>query len=200
MSRIAFQGKYSRFLVDLYNRNKMLLLISTLIFFSSIFVGYLISGTIDYFMKTIIDSVKGKFSQEGINTLSIFMNNIKSGFIAYVGGIIGIVPVFVLFINGIIIGYLATKIPTGTLLLYTVPHGIFEIPAIIISATAGFRITSMIVHILINLSKDKPVNENYWELKDSIALFAIAIVLFFIAAAIEANVTLALGDYIKSLI
>lgn len=200
MSRITFQGKYTRFLVDLYNRNKMLLAISTIIFFSSILIGYLISGTIDQFMSNVINSLKEKFSKEGISTVSIFLNNIKSAFMAYVGGVIGIGPIFVLSINGIIIGYLAAKVQIGTLLIYTIPHGIFEIPALIISGAAGFRITSMIIHMLISLSKGKPVSENYWEFRDSLALFAIAIVLFFIAAVIEANVTLALGNYIKGLI
>ncbi len=197
---MSVQGKYTRFLVDLYNRNKILLAISAIIFFSSIFLGYLISGTIDQFMAKVISGLKGKFSKEGLSTVSIFLNNIQSAFLAYVGGVIGIIPALILLFNGLIIGYLATKVPVGSLLIYTLPHGIFEIPALIISGAAGFRITSMIIHMLISLSKDRPVSENYWEFKDSLALFAIAIVLFFIAAIIEANFTIAIGNYIKSVI
>jgi len=151
-------------------------------------------------MAKVIGGLKGKFSKEGINTISIFLNNIKSAFLAYAGGVTGIIPALILLFNGVIIGYLATKVPIGTFLPYIIPHGIFEIPALIISGAAGFRITSMIIHMLINLSKGKPLSENYWEFKDSLALFAVAIVLFFIAAIIEANFTLAIGNYIKSVI
>lgn len=203
MSRITFldnifQGKYYSYFTALYKRNKTLLIVSTTIFFLSMFMGYVLSGQIDQFMKNVLNSLRGKFTKEGITTTSLFLNNLKSTFIIYAGGITGIFTVIVLFINGLLIGYVVTKYPIS--IIYILPHGIFEIPAIIIAGAAGFRITSMIIRILISLSKGKPINKHYWEFKDSLALFAITIGLLLIAAFIEANITLTVGNYIKSLI
>jgi uncharacterized membrane protein SpoIIM required for sporulation len=151
-------------------------------------------------MTKIMSGLKGKFSKQGISTVSIFLNNIQSALIIYVGGLIGIITVFVLFFNGLIIGYLATKMPIGVFIILIAPHGIFEIPALVISGAAGFRLTSMVINIIKSIINKTPINENYWEFKDSIALFAIAVILFFIAAVIEANITFALVNYAKSLI
>lgn len=203
MSRITlldndFQDKYWNFLTSVYKRNKSLLIISTVIFFLSILIGCILSGAIDQFMISVLNSLKGKFSEEGLTTISIFKNNFQSAFLTYAGGVIGIITGIVLFFNGLIIGYVVTKYPIS--IIYIVPHGIFEIPALILSGAAGFRITSMIIHVLISLSKGTPINERYWELKDSLILFVIAVILLIIAAFIEANITLSLGKYIQGLI
>jgi uncharacterized membrane protein SpoIIM required for sporulation len=196
----VFQSKYYGFFIAIYKRNKKLLIVSTAIFFLSLLVGYAISGSIDPVMTKIMSGLKGKFSKQGISTVSIFLNNIQSALIIYVGGLIGIITVFVLFFNGLIIGYLATKMPIGVFIILIAPHGIFEIPALVISGAAGFRLTSMVINIIKSIINKTPINENYWEFKDSIALFAIAVILFFIAAVIEANITFALVNYAKSLI
>jgi uncharacterized membrane protein SpoIIM required for sporulation len=76
------------------------------------------------------------------------------------------------------------------------PHGIFEISGFIISGAAGFRLTTLVIAVL---KRKNPINEHYWKLKDSLALLAIAIVLLFIAATIEANYSISVGNYITGL-
>ena len=50
------------------------------------------------------------------------------------------------------------------------------------------------------LRSDSPVSDHYWEFKDSIALLAVSIFLIIIAAIIEANITLHLGNYITHML
>ena len=218
MSRITssdndFHGKYGKFFIDLYNRNKNLLRVSTVIFFVSlfigVFIGYFSPNITSYLLTKLIQLIESQVVS--ITTLSIFIHNVQAGLVAYFGGIIAIGPPVELFSNGFIYGSFVGYFMHGGILsnygvsnpvyfiIYTLPHGIFEIPAFIISCTAGFRLTSMIIHILISLSKNKPVSENYWEFKDSLTLMVIAIALFFVAAIIEANFSLTIGNYITGL-
>ncbi|QYR22214.1 stage II sporulation protein M [Paenibacillus sp. sptzw28] len=77
----------------------------------------------------------------------IFFNNaIKAILVMYLGSLLGIVPFIFLTINGMMIGYLVSKASEqGGGVLYTLivkgllPHGILEIPAIIIACAYGFR-------------------------------------------------------------
>jgi stage II sporulation protein M len=76
--------------------------------------------------------------------LFILENNISNAFIALVSGIIlGIVPLVSLFFNGYVLGYVsfyAVGLEGGTILLRLLPHGIFEIPALILSIGLGIRL------------------------------------------------------------
>jgi len=212
--RFAKEYKHHGFFTGLYKRNEMFLIASAFIFFASMFAGYFLSGMIDQFLSGTLKSLKEGVTngQIKLTTLSIFANNIKIAFFIYAGGIIfGLVSVGYLFFNGLFIGYAASKFAIGDFILYTLPHGIFEIAGIIIAGAAGFRLASCIIHIIMDITRIKrymPAGEqieqilhvNYWEFKESILLFLIAAVLIFIAAIIEANFTIAWGNYIKSVI
>lgn len=190
------QLNFSDYFKGLYSRNKRLILLSTAILLFSIFVGYIYSNSIDQIMREVLGQMRGKFSKEGINALSILLNNLKASLFIYSG--LGIFTAVILFFNGIIIGYVVAIYPLS--IIYIVPHGIFEIPALILAAVAGFRITSMLINMLRSLVNDEPLSGHYWEFKDSLVIFGIAALLFVVAAIIEANVTLSLGNYIKSII
>jgi len=144
-----------------------------------------------------------------LTTFSLFKNNIQILFSMYAGGILlGLVTAALLFINGAFIGYFGTQGPIGDFLLLTLPHGIFEVISLIIAGGAGFRLASFVykfIDSLVNetwygsfLGKLKHVfNEHSDEIRESLMLMAIAIVLLFIAAIIEANFTIAWYQYIK---
>ena len=110
------------------------------------------------------------------------------------------------FLYGSFLGFLASNIgglfsPLGVrtpvaYLIYTIPHGIFETSGIIVAGAAGFRLTNLVINLL---TDQKTKNELYNEFKDSLILVAIAIILILIAAVIEANITLPLGNYITHL-
>ncbi len=83
-------------------------------------------------------SSAGPFQIFGI----IFLNNVIKSFFALVGGILfGIIPVVFILINGYAIGIVGAVAVTekgmANVLALTLPHGIFEIPAVLLAASYG---------------------------------------------------------------
>ncbi len=78
----------------------------------------------------------------------IIVNNIQSAFFGMVFGVFfGIFSFFVLLINGYILGFIASetvKLKSGFILWRLFPHGIFEIPAIMIALGIGLRMGSFL--------------------------------------------------------
>ena len=71
--------------------------------------------------------------------------------------------------------------------LLVIPHGIFEIPAIIIAGVASFKIPYEIIRYLAGRKEQILTKE---DIKEYLILALISIILIVIAAWIEANVTL----------
>lgn len=202
--------RYESYIGGLYRRNERFLIISAVIFFASMFIGYALSGLLEWVMGSVLDNMKRQVSQGELQltTFSIFMNNLKVAFYLYGGGLIfGIVTVFFLFYNGVFIGYAAAQYQLVDFIVYTIPHGIFEIVGIIIAGAAGFKLAGVIVDILKGLRHIQPemsranqfsylLNVYYDDFKESLVLLAIAIILLLIGAFIEANFTLTWANYV----
>lgn len=80
---------------------------------------------------------------QGIGIL--FLHNLRAlGLIAILGLVLGIYPVFAMLLNGLIIGVVgAVAVPATSLAAFLagiIPHGILEIPAILIGAAVGLRL------------------------------------------------------------
>ena len=134
----------------------------------------------------IRDRLRGTIVE--ITTFSIFLKNLQAILIMFFGGIIIIVPAIVLSFNGFFLGAFFGYVMHGSintasgvfttwhLIAFTMPHGIFELPALVIAGAAGFRISTLIIGLIKNIIIKKPVKEQYWKFKDSVVLLAIAIV------------------------
>ncbi len=205
--------KYEGFFGGLYKRNETYLILSAVLLLVSILVGYAFAG----FLTPLIGPMLGNFKHQitsgqiQITTQSIFLNNINVAIHLYLGGlIIGIGTAFYIITNGAFIGYTATQVPLGSFLIYTVPHGIFELIGIIIAGAAGFRLASCVLNILKDLTHMRSDisfstqfkyalelhTDEFWE---SLKLMAVAAVFLLVAAFIEANITINLGNYITSM-
>jgi len=206
--------KYDGFLGGLYKRNETFLMISTVILLISIFLGYALAGFLSPVLGVIFGDFKNRVVQGQIQltTLSLFANNFKVALFIYVGGLLfGSVSVIYLIINGLFIGYAGTQFPLGDYILYTIPHGIPELIGIIISGAAGFRLASCVynifqglTHMRSDISRTNQFkyilelnSDEFWE---SLKLMGIAVIFLIIAAFIEANLSIAWGNYIKSVI
>ena len=145
-----------------------------------------------FILQTIKDIVG---SLEGLNTfglvIHIFINNMKASLLALLLGILfGIFPVFSAISNGYLIGYVSkiTIKEEGILILWRLlPHGIFELPAIMISLGIGLKLG-------IGLFK----SNNFKLLKQNIkkALWVFALIVFpllLIAGIIEGLLVAFLG-------
>jgi len=205
--------KYDGFLGGLYKRNETFLMISTVILLISIFLGYALAGFLSPVLGVIFGDFKNRVVQGQIQltTLSLFTNNLKVALFIYVGGLLfGSVSVIYLIINGLFIGYAGTQFPLGDYILFTMPHGIPELIGIIISGAAGFRLASCIYHIFQGLTHMRSdisrrnqfryiLEMNIDEFWESLKLIGIAIIFLMVAAFIEANLSIAWGNYIKSI-
>jgi stage II sporulation protein M len=210
---MSFNSKCLEFFSGLYNRNKLLLTLAAAVFFVSLFIGVIVGYFFpDFIFNLLNEYVKALLSLHiEKTTLSIFSHNLQAALLNYLGGVVGIIPAGVLSFNGFIIGaffgYLINHsyvtaigaINARDFLIYTLPHGIFEILGLIIAGTAGFRLTTIIIELIKNTINKDPKNFNNWKIKDSLSLFMVSIILLLIAASIEANITPTLGNLLKGL-
>ncbi|WP_028609618.1 stage II sporulation protein M [Paenibacillus harenae] len=122
------------------------------------FAGMVIGGTNPAFENFLISQIEGLSGLKEIVDQSknptltmiivIFLNNaIKSIFVMYLGALFGILPFLFLVINGMVVGFLlkyTAELNGGGYVIELVfkgllPHGILEIPAIIVACAYGMR-------------------------------------------------------------
>ena len=137
-----------------FSNNKWLLLFSTLLFVIPLLLGYFYADSISEYIQPMVDNFQ-KQVDEGVITLtthSIFTNNVTVAFILYaLGALGGVLGALILANNGMFIGYFGADFNIYAYLALTVPHGIFEIPAIIIATTGGFVLLSFVLHFIWDL-------------------------------------------------
>ncbi len=127
-----------------------------------------------------------------ISFVCILINNLGVLAIQILGGLFLGIPTFLIELyNAVFFGYLIkysiNKFNINKILILTLPHCIFEIPAIIIAGAAGFKIPYEIVRYLAG-KKEQPLTKE--DVKEYLTLALISIILIVIAAWIEANITL----------
>ena len=94
------------------------------------------------FIEKLMLMFEGKGTAE--MTWMIFFNNFKASFFAIILGIgIGIFPLVTLVINGYLLGFVSREVAGigGIATLWQLlPHGIFELPAVLFSIGIGLKI------------------------------------------------------------
>jgi len=99
------------------------------------------------FLSEMIGKLEGKSVVELIGL--IFLNNLQATFLAIVSGIaIGVLPFLIVVVNGYLVGFVAREVAMveGISVLWQLaPHGVFELPAIILSIGIGLRLGSQVV-------------------------------------------------------
>ena len=169
---------------------------SLILFFLASFIGYFFpvffSEQILEMIRELIDKTEGL---DGIELIRfIFLNNTQSSFFAlFLGVFFGIIPFFILIVNGYVLGFVANIVvgEEGLFVLWKLlPHGIFEIPAVLISIGLGLRLG---MFLLFYHGKGKWKEFKSW-LNDSLRVFVFVVVpLLVIAAIIEGLLIYALG-------
>ncbi|HML04426.1 MAG TPA: stage II sporulation protein M [Methanobacterium sp.] len=210
-----FRANYKSFFINLYNRNKRVLIASLTIFFASVLIGgtgLYLSSSFNHFITNLMVHYLSAIEDKGLGvgtTLSIFLNNSTAALYMYFGGILlGITSIIELVYVGLIVGFTVVKYPFS--IVYLLPHSIFELSSYIIAGAAGFKLLSTILNIIwdgLHIKRNNPLSEqvnrilsvNYLKFRDSLTLIAIAVVLLFIAAIIEANISMVFGNYITGL-
>jgi len=128
-----------------------------------------------------------------LSTLEYLANNARIALIMMFGGILtlGALAAGLLFINGVIIGESAVaaleRMPAGEVLMRLLPHGLFEVPALLLAGAGGF----MSLRVVAALLRDKKGNYQS-ELLTVGCLATTVVLLLAVAAAVEAHITPAL--------
>ncbi|MCW3129913.1 MAG: stage II sporulation protein M [Methanophagales archaeon] len=115
----------------------------------------------------------------------LFLNNSFTCLLDIIlGPLIGIFPMFSVFINGGLLGWFAQE-EGPVIFLAIVPHGIFELPAFLLSAAIGLKLGREVL-------KSKGERHLKKELRKGLRVFLILILpLLFIAALIESALIVA---------
>jgi len=174
---------------------KNYILFSLFVFTSSALVGYAIAQNYPAEIQVVLEEIKKMFLFEEETTqwelfLFILENNITKLFIILPLGIFaGLIPFFSVFSNGLILGIFAEVVSQEMSWLFFVlgimPHGIIEIPVLILSSAIGMRIGKVAVYRL--FSKKESLQK---ELSKALKFFVLILIpLLFIAAFIETFIT-----------
>ena len=131
--------------------------------------------------------------------LFIFFNNaIKSILVMYLGALFGILPAAFLLINGMVIGYLYAVIDSQgenaamVFLTGIAPHGIIEIPAIIVACAYGLKFGTLGLRGIGQLLLRRTgVGAEYEFLAvRSVPMMVAIVIALLVAAIIESTITL----------
>lgn len=196
---------------ELFSRMKYHVLLSFMLFVIFMFVGYYYPSI---FQPLVMPSVENLHNgvQEGtvaLETVSLFVNNISVAINIILSGFyLSVYTVYLLVFNALFIGFSGAITNIKYFLLFTLPHGIIELSAIILSGATGFRITHAFLVLLngIKLNKDNR-NEIFVDacnvfikmFLDVGILIIIITVMLFVAAVIEANFTVSIGTFLYNL-
>lgn len=149
-------------------------------------------------MQQLAESINGKPNQQWSLFWLIFWNNtIKSVAIIALGAVFGVLPLFFLLANGLILGYLGAVTANKESLWFFIkgilPHGVIEIPAIIFACAFGLRLGMLMLKMVASLiSPERSVRykeELAGFMKALAPIVLILIISLTIAAVIESTFT-----------
>lgn len=161
---------------------------STLLFFLLGIIGFILPV---FFVEEIKNLVRELVMQtQGLNTFElvrfIIANNMQSAFYGFILGIfLAVIPLGIIVVNGYVLGFIANKSVGAegiTVLWRLLPHGIFEIPAIMISVALGIKLG---MFLFTYHGKDKSQEFWKWLVNSFRAFVFIVIPLLVIAGIIE---------------
>ncbi|MBI2629699.1 stage II sporulation protein M [Candidatus Pacearchaeota archaeon] len=155
------------------------------LFALSILIGFIFPVFFIEAIKSLLKELAEKTQDMNFMQMFIFIfkNNLTTAFSGMIIGLfLGIFPVIITIINGYVLGFVSSKTADsiGAKFIFALlPHGIFEIPALIISLSLGLRLGMFI------FAKEKSKSLKY-NLENSLRVFILIILpLLFIAGIIE---------------
>ena len=149
------------------------------------------------FLVDYITELVKKLAEEtsGLNFLQLFFfilkNNLITAFFGLIFGIVfGLFPVSLAFLNGYVLGFISGKVADVagfSSLIRLLPHGVFEIPALVLSLGLGLKL-GMFLFV-----KNKRKQLKY-DLENSLRVFLFVIIpLLLIAGVIETGLIFLFG-------
>jgi stage II sporulation protein M len=132
------------------------IIVTFLLFFATITVGWVGSAQnpavgqelMKLFEKEVAGQMDGTDSVD--MCLKLFANNLQACILLFLGGAsFGILTIFIMSLNGIVIGAIMELVSKDHSALFVaaaiLPHGIFEIPAFIIAGALGILLAQSLI-------------------------------------------------------
>lgn len=193
------------FFHDLHT-TKRLILISVLLFCTSIVVGWLSTGTIQSMLAQQMEGLEGvaqrlqnsEHPQWSFFVFIFFNNAIKCVLVIFMGALFGIVPIIFLVVNGMILGFVVHLQTDMGRSMYEVvvkgllPHGVIELPVLIIACAFGLKFgINIMTTIGTSIGIKRKGTGPSWEvfMKQTLTVSIWSVILLLIAAAIESGIT-----------
>lgn len=183
--------------LEYFYSSRKYILVAVAVFIVSFAAGVLISIKNPDASEKLLEMLKDTYG--GITSLDpfgrmleIFKNNVNTSFIALSGGLlVGIIPFFIVAVNGVVLGILVElffrKQGAFFVIAAILPHGIIELPMVIISVGIGFRLGHI---VFLSIVHQKTMHELFYELKQGVFFYIkIVVPLLLVAALIESYVT-----------
>ncbi|MBI4362078.1 MAG: stage II sporulation protein M [Euryarchaeota archaeon] len=174
------------------------LLLATLAFTASLALGVLAGGPAPGTTPNPMRDAFGWILElpRPLGALAIFLNNLKTALLAAFPGIaLGVLPAAVVTANGFIVGQTIHGVAVaggrgfGYVALAILPHGVIEVPAILLSAAVGLRLG----HRLTGVLRGRPGPSLQEEGRGALRIFLRWVLpMLAVAAVIEIYVTAAL--------
>lgn len=195
------------FVKDLKTIRKSLL-ISLILFLLGGIIGWIATSGLEKLLLQQLEGlseISGNLNESSYPQWSFFVfiflnNSIKSVIIIFLGALFGILPALFLLINGAVIGYvihisalqgqdLFDLIVKGLL-----PHGIIEIPTIIIACAFGLHFGGKVLSSIFSSPARKEERDASWSffMRQTLTASIWIVVLLFVAAIIESTITFSL--------
>ncbi|MBN1785684.1 MAG: stage II sporulation protein M [Candidatus Methanofastidiosa archaeon] len=192
---------------SLLKKNKRYIIYPTFIFMIGIILGLALENSVYELVTQQIEdleNISGLSSDRPIWQIAVFIfgNNTKTAIL--IGIVLPLIPliggayiIFSMLLNGAIVGVFGAILdePFLYFLVGILPHGIFEVPGIIIAAAVGLRLNSMILFGIVAAFRDKGEDASkvlaYYirEGMGSWDLMYLVLLLLLLAALIESTIT-----------
>lgn len=178
---------------------------SALVFITGILMGAVNSEQFQAFIdaqlnaiKQIVQTMEGKENPQWSMFWIIFWNNAsKSLLVIITGFFFGLFPLFFLIGNGLLLGYLAAvsqqKGVLADFIIGIAPHGIIELPAIVLASSLGLRFGILTLKNIIAIAsparslQQRQHLRQFWKMLVPVSI--LLVVSLFIAAVIESTLT-----------
>jgi stage II sporulation protein M len=132
------------------------IIVVLLLFFTTVTVGWLGSAQNPAVGEELMKLFEKEVAGQMDNTdpvdmcVKLFFNNLQACILLFLGGAtFGILTIFIMSLNGIVIGAIMELVSKEHSALFVaaaiVPHGIFEIPAFIISGALGILLAQSLI-------------------------------------------------------
>ncbi|RLM33415.1 stage II sporulation protein M [Haloarcula sp. Atlit-120R] len=170
---------------------------AALILFASALVGYGLGSQIPTeWLQTPGTTGENPFMPAELTTLSLTVNNLGALLVMLLGAIsLGSMTVLSLVLNGLLIGVVVgialKQVSPVVVAALIVPHGLIEIPALLIVAAVGLRFGWRTIQYIRGRTNELATRQ---DIREAGWLLATAAVFIVIAAYIEANLTIEIAS------